>query len=111
MVIEAGFADRHDLGMLRARNQIAHAHVEFLMGIMWVRADRAIDVGKALGDGQHLIVSAHAGRNRDHPLHTCRPRPTDDGVQLGGKIGKIEMAMAVDQHFLFYCAARLSGST
>ena len=40
MVIEPGFADRDDLGMARAGDQIGDGHVEFFMGVVRMGADR-----------------------------------------------------------------------
>ena len=86
--------------------------MQLLMGVVRMGADRAEHVGKALGDRQHLGVARNPGRDRDHAGDAGRAGAVDHAVELGGEIGKIEMAMAVDQHALFcYCAALPSGST
>jgi hypothetical protein len=72
VIVEAGFADRHDLGMLRARDQVVGRDVELLMGVMRMRADRAGHVGKALRDRQHLRMTLHAGRDRHHAADAGR---------------------------------------
>ena len=54
VIVEPGFADRHDFRVLRPRDEIGRRHVELLMGVMRMRADRAIDVGKALGDRKQI---------------------------------------------------------
>ena len=74
-------------------------------------ADRAVDVGKALGDRDELGVL----RTRVE-IVTMRPTPAararaDDGVELVGEVRKIEMAMAVDQHGHGFARASASGST
>ena len=40
----------------------------------------------------------HPRRDRDDAADAGRTGAADDGVKLAGKIRKIEMAMAVDQH-------------
>ena len=82
--------------------------VQFLVGVMRMRADRAVNVGKTLGDRQHIGELAHARRDRDHARDAGRSRARDNGVELVGKIRKIQMAMAVDQHG--YCAAGASAA-
>ena len=61
-------------------------------------ADRAKDIGEAVGDRQQFIVTAHARGDRDHPPDAGTTGAANHGVELVGKIGKIEMAMAVNQH-------------
>ena len=43
-------------------------------------------------------VLPHAGRDRHHAADAGRLRARHHGVELGREIGKIEMAMAVDEH-------------
>ena len=109
VIVEAGLADRHDLGVPRARDQVARRHVQFLVGVVRMGADRAEDVGKSLGDRQHLGVARDPRRDGDQAADAGRARAGDHAVELGGEIREIEMAMAVDQHG--YCAAFSPGST
>ena len=109
VVVEPGLAERHHLGVARARDEVAETDIEFLVGVVRMGADRAKHVRKTLGDRHHLAVPRDARRDRDQAADIGLARAADDGVKLGGKIGKIEMAVAVDQHG--YCAARPSGST
>ena len=97
MIIEPHLADPDHLGMARFFGEIARGHVELLMRVMRMRADRAEHVLETLGDRQHLAMAAHARRDR-YDFHQTRGfRPGDDGIDLGGEIREIEMAMAVDQ--------------
>ena len=100
---------RHDFGVPRARDEIARRHVQFLMGVMRMSADRAKHVGKALGDRQHLGVARNPRRDGHQARDAGCARAVDDSVKLSGKIRKIEMAMAVDQHG--HWAAFSPGST
>ena len=109
VIVEAGLADRHDFGVPRARDEVARRHMQFLMGVMRMSADRAKHVGKALGDRQHLGVARDPRRDGDQARDAGCARAGDDGVKLSGKIRKIEMAMAVDQHG--HWAAFSPGST
>ena len=109
MVVEPNFAKRDDVRMPRAGDQVGRRNVQFLVRIMRVCADRAIDIGKALGDRQHAGMAVDARRDRDHARNAGSASARDHGIDLRGKIRKIEMAMAVDQHG--YCAAGASAST
>ena len=109
VIVEARFAQRDDLRMPCVRHEIGCGDLEFLVGVVRMRADRAIDVGKAFGDSQHIGEPMYARRDRDHARNPGRASAHDNVVKLVGKIRKIQMAMAVDQHG--YCAAGASAST
>ena len=64
--------------------------------LMWMRADREIDRLEPLGERLIGLAMGDAGGDRDHPLDAGRLGARDDGVKLGGEIGKIQMAMAID---------------
>ena len=66
VIVEPGFADRHHLGMARARDQVGGRDVELLVGVVRMGADRAADLGKPLGDRDELGVPLHPGRDRHH---------------------------------------------
>ena len=106
VVIQAGFAKRHDSGVPGGRYQIGRSYVELFMGVVRMGANRAEDIGEALGDGEELRLTSDARGNRDHALDPCGARARDHGVKLRGKIGKIEMAMAVDEHVFFLLLGR-----
>ena len=77
------------------------------MGIMRVRADRAENFRKLLRYGKYLWKFSHARADRDDATDAGGPRMPDNGVQLAGKIGKIQVAVAIHQHFQAFA----SGST
>src|SRR5215813_1528518 len=97
VVVEPGLSDGDHLGMAGAADQLIDSDVELLVRVMRMRANGAIDIGKALGDGNHLSVAFDSRRNGDDARDAGRPRAGNDGIELAGKIGKIEMAVAVDQ--------------
>jgi hypothetical protein len=84
--------------MARACDQLVDADIELLLRVVRMGADRAIDVGKALGDGEHLRVPLDAGRDSDDARNAGGACARDDAVEFAGKVGKIEVAVAVDQH-------------
>ncbi len=97
-IVEPRLPDRHHLGMARARDQLVDRDVELLVGVVRVGADRAIDLGKALGDGEQLGVPLDPGRDGDDAPDAGRLRARDHGIELAREVRKIEMAVAVDQH-------------
>src|SRR4029077_7576658 len=72
--------------------------VELLVRVMRMRADRAGYVGESLRDRQHLRVALDARRDRHDAPDAGGLRACHHGVELGREIGKIEMAVAVDEH-------------
>jgi len=70
--------------------------------VMRVRADGAKNFGKALGDGEHLVMAADTGRNRDKPLQAGCFGAGHNGVELASKVVKVQVAMAVNEHGVGY---------
>ena len=98
VIIEPGFSDCDHFGMARSADQLVDADVELFMRVMGMRAERAVDVGKALGDAEHLGMSFDSRRDGHDARNAGCLRAGNHGVELVGKIGEIEMAVAVDQH-------------
>src|SRR5262245_1843779 len=61
-------------------------------------ADRAVDIGSAFGDGAHAREAGKSRPNRQEMADALRARGIEHAVDLVAEIGKVEMAMAVDQH-------------
>src|SRR5262249_49700753 len=97
VVVEPGLSDGDHLGMAGAADQLVDGDVKLLVRVMRMRANGAIDIGKALGDGEHLCVSFDARGDGQDARDSGRPRTGDDGVELAGRVRKVEMAVAVDQ--------------
>src|SRR5262249_48315253 len=66
MIVEPRLPDRDHLVMLRSLDQLGGGNIQFLMRVMWMRADRAVHIGKTFGDRHHLGVPTHARRNGDN---------------------------------------------
>ena len=100
MVVEAGLADPDAFGM---RGEAAHGgEIRRRLARRLVRMgsdgeeDAVIALGD-LGDPRRLVDPRADG---DHPLDAGGVRPLDDRIEFVGEVGKIEMAVAVDQpHF------------
>src|SRR5262245_13075985 len=86
--------------MARAPDQLIDGDVQFLVHVMRMSANRTVDIRKALGDGEHLGMAFDPRRDGDDARDAGRPRAHNYGIKLAGEIGKIEMAVAVDQHQL-----------
>ena len=99
-IIEPRLAQRDDFRMLRQLDQFARGNAVFLIGLMRMGADRAIDVGKPLGYGEQPVEPLDPGRDRDDAADPGRLGARNDGVEILGKIRKVEMAVAVDEHGL-----------
>ena len=99
-IIQPRLAQRHDLRMLGQLDQFAGGNAVFLVGVMRMGADRAIDVGKPLGDGEQPAEPLDPGRDGDDAADPRRLGARDDAVEILGEIRKVEMAVAVDEHGL-----------
>src|SRR6516164_335095 len=54
MIVESSLPKSHHFGMPGTRNEIFDRNLELLVSIVGMRADRAINVWKSLGDCEHL---------------------------------------------------------
>jgi len=107
VIVEPRLADRHHLRVLGRGDEVGNRHVRFLGGMVRMRADRAIDVVETLGDGAERGEFPDLGRDRHQARDLGGAGAREHGIELGGKIGKIEVAVAVDEHQLAFS----SGST
>ncbi len=67
--------------------------------LIGVNANRGEDLGMTLGQGEGRPAGFKVCADRDHSGHPGLDGPTDNRIAVGIKVGKIEMAMGVDQHF------------
>ena len=70
VVVETGLAKRNDFGLARARDEVGRADVEFLMGVVRMRADRAEHVRK-----RSVMASKSAWRATRVEIVTMRATP------------------------------------
>ena len=97
-IVQPGFAQSHDLGMLCQLDQLVGGNAVFLVGMVRMGADRAIDVGKPRRDRKQRVEMLHPRRDRHDAPYSRRLRARNDGIEILGKVRKIEMAVAVDKH-------------
>src|SRR4051794_13456300 len=97
-VVQPGLAQRNDLWMLRQLNQLFSRNTVFLVCMVRMGADGAIDVRKTLRDCEQRIEMLHPRGDRDNTPYSGGLGARDNGIEVVGKIRKIEMAVAVDKH-------------
>ena len=107
VIVEASLANGYDLRVLGSRNQRRGVDVELFVRVVRVGTDRAEDIREFFRDRKYLCVFLHTGRDSDDAADSGFPRPRHDIRALGREIRKIEVAMAVHQHFQAFA----SGST
>ena len=86
--------------MMRQRDQFLGRYPIFLVSLMRMSADRKIDARIALGDRAQPIDALHPRRDCNDTLDVGRLRARHHGIELIGIIGKIEVAVTVDEHQL-----------
>lgn len=98
MIIQSRLAKSHDFRMFSKPHEIIGSDVEFLMRIVGMRTDRAIDVIVGFRDGENGVELTHPRGNRHHTLDTSVERPLHDVIALRFEFGKIQMAVGIDKH-------------
>ncbi len=96
--VEARFAEAHDLLVLGLLQQRIGRRERLGRGLVRMDADGAMDVARAFGDSANAREPRHARADGQEVADSLRARGIEHAVELGGEIGKIEMAMAVDKH-------------
>jgi len=91
-------AERHHLWVLGQFDQFAWGNPILFIGLMRMGADRAIDVRKSLRDRKQRAETPHPRRYRDDAPYPGGFRARDNAVEIVGKVGKVEVAVAVDKH-------------
>src|SRR5262245_61183990 len=65
---------------------------------MRVDTDRAVDILRALGNRTNTREPRHTRPDRQKVAHALAARGIEHAVKLGGEVGKIEVAVAIDKH-------------
>src|ERR1700754_33404 len=99
-IIQPRLAQRHYFRMFCQFDQFVGGNAVFLIGMMRMGADRAIDVRKTRRDRQQLVEALHPGGDRDDTPYSGGFGACDDTAQDAREVLKIEMAVAVDEHLL-----------
>lgn len=100
VVVEPGFAEPDNLRVLGHADQVLGGDLLRLAGrLVGMDADGApADVIETFRKRQHPIEARDVGADGQHHVDARFARPVNDAVEVVGKLGKIEMAVAVDQH-------------
>ncbi len=108
--VEAGLAEADHLGMIGQRDQ--SVAVDGFLGrrLVGMDADAAPDIGIALGHGAHALELADLGADGQHQPDSGRAGAGQGAIEIGREIGKIEVAVGVDQHGAPFCRVYPSGS-
>jgi hypothetical protein len=96
--VEPRLADAYDLGVARGFYQPIRRALPLLLRLVRMNTNRTPDVAVALGYGPDTFELVESGADRQHAGHPCRPGAGEHPGFVASKLGKVEMAMAVDQH-------------
>ena len=96
VIIEPRLADPNAFGVFGE-----NAHRGEILGplprrLMRMCADREEDIVVPLRNGDHACGLRHFGADGDHALDAGPPRALNHPIKVVGEVGKIEVAMAVD---------------
>src|SRR5262245_26906133 len=97
MEVEASLANTNDFGMLRQCEQLLGRERGMIRGLVRMRTNGAPNPVIRLGDPKHSVELVEARANRQHRVDAGSAGAGDHRVALGREIGKVEMAMTVDQ--------------
>ena len=100
VIVEPGLADRHHLGMPRQAHDLVQRDVFLFVRMMRMGADRAEDSVMGLDNLEQLAEAPHPRGDRHHEADPRRTRTGKHRLTLGAEIGKIEMAVTVDEHII-----------
>jgi hypothetical protein len=105
--VEAGLADADNLGMAGRLDQAVRRALPLLLRLVRMNAHRAPDIVVAFGDGAHLVELVEPCADGQHAGHARATGARQHARLVARKLGKVEMAVTVDQHQL----AAFAGST
>ena len=108
MIIKTRLTNADAARVLRQRDQLFEGRLGLLMRLMRMRAHREPDIVIGFGNRAIAVVTADEGRDGDQPSHASGFRARNDSVAFFCELGKVEMAMAVDQHQSFTPATSAS---
>ena len=98
VIVEAGLANCGDLGMRSEGANLGQPVAFFVVHIRGVKSHDGVDVFKLLGERYGAATAFHAGSDRDDPRDSNRASRIEDGGEIVGKIGIIEVRVSVDEH-------------
>ena len=107
MVIEADFAERHDLRMRCEGAEIVEGLRRELRRVVRMHADRCVDLFVAYrrGGRRSRFRAAVAGSDREHARDAGGGCAIEHGIEIVGETLVVEMAVGIDEHRYFRRAA------
>ena len=87
-IIQPGLTQRHHFWMLRQLDQFFRRDTILFIGVMGMRSDRAIDIGKRCVIASKRIVLPNAGRDRHHTADAHRFGTSTMASSSSAKSGK-----------------------
>ncbi len=96
-IIEPGFADPDDLGMVGECDQSRSRRL-LVGGLVRMDADRAENIVVGFGDRAHGVEVAQLRADGQHRFDARRFGARHDARKILLQVGIVEMAMAVDEH-------------
>src|SRR5690348_10704990 len=98
IIIQPGFANADHFGVAGFRQKRSSILEQFLFRLVRMHANAAPDIGESLRHGAHAWETRQLGADTEACPDTCGLGPRHHIADAAGIVGKIEMAMAVDQH-------------
>ncbi len=105
VVVEPRLADGHHLRVLAEADDLVGRDAALLVGVVGVRADRAVDVVVRVGDVEQDGQLADARRDGHHDADARCLGAGDDALAVGDELREVEVAMVVDEHHVGSFAA------
>jgi hypothetical protein len=97
IVVEPGFADRHDLGLPSERDQLIDRWLAGILGV-GVHADGGVEILVLAGKTQHVGKRSKIDADRERVRNAVRGHRVEHRRQLPCQLGKIQMTMGIDEH-------------
>jgi hypothetical protein len=97
-VAEARLPEADHLRVRRLGDQAGRLVNGFVGCLVGVDAYGAPDIGCRFGHRPHPFKPVKAGGDGEHGLHPGLGGPGQNGGQVGAEFGKIEVAVAIDEH-------------
>lgn len=96
-IIQPDLADGHDL----IHAQRLRQGIQSSIGVMWktgMQPQCGIQTGRGGRQVEHALKVIHSDRRHHDLLHASGAGTRDDRFTVGIKLGKVEVAVGIDQH-------------
>ena len=97
MIVDTGLTDGYNLGVHCQFPQGREKIEPFLRHIGGVDADRSKDPGESLRESHRPAAALNSRADRNDTRHPCLSRPLNDRLEIGLKVGIVEVGVGIDQ--------------